>query len=73
MTNFFEIVEVEDGQTFTPYAGKINGEWVEGTLDVQFLQDNFGQFTTAQEMIDATGSEGLKLYFAWLKDRGILN
>jgi hypothetical protein len=73
MTNFTGILVVEDGQTNTPFAGMIDGQWVGGTMDVEFLQDNFGQYSTAQEMIDATGSAGLKLFFGWLKDQGILN
>jgi hypothetical protein len=55
-----------------PFAGKSGNEWVEGGTSVQFLNDNFGQYSTAQEMIDATEDEGLKMYFAWLKEQGTL-
>jgi hypothetical protein len=55
-----------------PFAGKSGNEWIEGGTSVQFLNDNFGQYSTAQEMIDATEDEGLKMYFAWLKEQGIL-
>lgn len=55
-----------------PFAGKSGNEWVEGGTSVQFLNDNFGQYSTAQEMIDAAEDEGLQMYFAWLKEQGIL-
>jgi hypothetical protein len=55
-----------------PFAGKSGNEWVEGGTSIQFLNDNFGQYSTAQEMIDAAEDEGLKMYFAWLKEQGKL-
>ena len=55
-----------------PFAGISGNEWVEGGTSVQFLNDNFGQYSTAQEMIDAAEDEGLQMYFAWLKEQGIL-
>jgi hypothetical protein len=55
-----------------PFAGKSGNEWVEGGTSIQFLNDNFGQYSTAQEMIDAAEDEGLQMYFAWLKEQGIL-
>lgn len=57
-----------------PYARKsVEGEWVEGTISPKWLQNKFGQYSTAEEMKNATESEGLKLYFDWLKQQGILN
>ena len=72
--NFYELLdEVFEGQTYNPYAGKINGEWVEGTISIDFLNDHFGHLKSAEEMKNATESEGLKLYFGYLKQKGILN
>ena len=69
----FSILENVDGWAFNPYAGKDeNGNWIEGTISIDFLNEHFGQYETAQEMIDATESEGLKLFFAWLRDQGKL-
>lgn len=64
----------DEGQAYNPYAGKNeSGAWIDdGKISIDWLNDNFGQFSTAQEMIDATESEGLKLYFAWLRDQGKL-
>lgn len=57
-----------------PYAGKNdNGDWIEGTISIGFLSTHFGSYATANEMIASTDSEGLKLYFQWLKDQGLLN
>lgn len=77
MTNFYEVVDenVEDGertrQTNNPYSAKtLDDQWLEGTISIDFLNQHFGQYSTAQEMIAATESEGLKLYFAWLRDEG---
>lgn len=59
--------------TINKYAGKdVDDKWMVGDIDIEFLNQNFAQYGTAQEMIDATESEGLKLYFSWLKDQGIL-
>lgn len=55
-----------------PFAGKSGNEWVEGGTSIQFLNNNFGRYSTAQEMIDAAEDEGLQMYFAWLKEQGIL-
>ena len=55
-----------------PFAGKSGTEWVEGGTSIRFLNNNFGQYSTAQDMIAATEDEGLKMYFAWLKEQGIL-
>lgn len=74
MTDFSQILtDVGEGQAYNPYAGKTEeGEWIEGTTSIDFLNNFFGQYSTAAEMIAATTSEGLKLFFAWLKEQGKL-
>ena len=63
-----------EGDTFNPYAAKTKqGSWIDGTISIEFLNKYFSQYETAEEMIDATESEGLKLYFGWLKEQGILD
>ena len=58
----------ENGDIVNPYAGKTSdGEWLEGTISMHFLQENFGHYTTLDECIEATESEGLKLFFEYLK------
>ena len=54
-------------ELYNPYAGKKDGVWLEGTISVEFLQENFGQYKTLDECIQATESEGLKLFFEHLK------
>jgi len=74
-TNFFELLEeVAPGEARNPFAAynTISKTWVKGTINIQILQDKFGQYDTEQEMINITQSEGLKRYFAWLRDQGIL-
>ena len=71
--DFGNLIKNEEGLSFNPYAAKVNDEWLEGTILVDFLNANFGHLETAEEMINATESEGLKLYFAWLRDQGILD
>jgi len=61
-----------NGFIYNPYAGRINGEWVEGFISVDFLNNNFGQYSTATEMKNATKSEGLKLFFDYLVQEGKL-
>ena len=57
----------------TPYGSKINNVWFYGYIPVKFLNENFGHLSTAQEMINTTESEGLKLFLSWLRDeKGIL-
>lgn len=71
----FSILESEEfeGMTVNPFAVNENGEWKESHTSIDFLNDKFGHLETAEEMINATESEGLKLYFIWLRDKGILN
>lgn len=73
--NFYDVLEeIEQGQAYNPYAGRTkDGDWIEGYISIDFLNAHFSQYETADEMIAATESEGLKLYFAWLRDKGILS
>lgn len=74
MDFYYILEEVEEGHAYNPYAGRTKeGEWIEGYVSIDFLNEHFSQYETADEMIDATNSEGLKLYFAWLRDQGLLN
>lgn len=74
MDFYYILEEVEEGHAYNPYAGRTKeGEWIEGYVSIDFLNAHFSQYETADEMIAATESEGLKLYFQWLKDQGILN
>ena len=57
-------------ETYNPFAEKISDTWAEGTISIAFLQNNFGQYTTATEMKNATDSEGLRLYFDYLNEQG---
>lgn len=60
----------EHGDIINPYAGKASdGEWLEGVTSVDFLQSNFGHYTTLDECIEATESVGLKLFFEHLKSQ----
>lgn len=72
--DFYQILEeIEPGQAYNPYAAKTEeGEWLEGTVSIDFLNQRFGQYNTADEMIAVTESEGLKLFFAWIKEQGKL-
>ena len=70
---FNNIEQIIAGQIYNPFAGKtIDGDWVEGAISVDFLNSNFGQYTTATEMKNATESEGLKLFFDYLVEQGKL-
>lgn len=70
--NFAELLGAEL-ESENPFAGKTDsGEWIEGYVSVSFLQEHFGHLSTATEMQAATESEGLKLYFGWLADQGII-
>lgn len=70
--DFYTISNGEDF-IYNPYAGKDSeGNWIEGSTSVIFLNANFGQYTTATEMKKATTSEGLKLFFDYLVEQGKL-
>lgn len=60
--------------THIPYASKNKeGDWDSGLISIEFLNKHFSKYSTVDEMISATDSEGLKLYFDWLREQGILN
>lgn len=76
MTKFDDLLEsltVDDRQAENPFSAKKDGVWIEATISVDFLNEHFSQYSTVEEMKNATDSEGLKLYFDWLKQKGILN
>ena len=58
-----------DGDTLiTPFGGiSDSGEWLEGHISVDYLQEHFGHCETLDECIASTNSEGLKLFFEHLK------
>lgn len=72
--NFYDILEqVYEGYAHNPYAGKTeDGQWVEGFISIDFLNENFGQYSTPTEMKNATTSEGLKRFFDYLVAEGKL-
>lgn len=70
---FSEMDLTENDGVVNPYASYRDGEWREGETSIDFLNKNFGHLETAEEMKSATNSEGLKLFFDWLKEQGILN
>ncbi len=72
--DFYDILEeVRPGYAYNPYAGKTeDGEWKEGWVSIDFLNEHFGRYNTATEMKNATTSEGLKLFFDWLVEQGKL-
>lgn len=70
---FDDLPKNEEGLIINPYGGKTEeGKWVEGSISIDFLNENFGQYETATEMKNATESEGLKLFFDWLVEQGKL-
>ncbi len=72
--NFKELDNEELGYIVNPFAGvTTDGEYIAGGTSVAFLNENFGQYENANEMIEATNDEGFKLFFAWLRDEGNLN
>ena len=72
--NFYDILdEVEKGIAINPFTKKFDAEWIEGEVSIDYLNSHFGHLKTAEEMKNATESEGLKLYFDWLKQKGILD
>ena len=64
---------IDEDYAYSPFAGKTeDGEWQEGGVSIDFLNEHFGQYETAEEMKNATTSEGLKLFFDWLVEQGKL-
>lgn len=70
----FSVLEHDENNlTYNPYAAKTeDGEWIEGYISIDFLNEYFGQYETATEMKNATESEGLRLFFDWLVEQGKL-
>ena len=57
-----------EGFIENPYAGQMpNGDWLRGAINIDFLQEHFRGCTTLSECVEATESEGLKLFFEYLK------
>ena len=57
-----------EGIIVNPFSAKTEeGEWLQGTISADFVQKHFGQFETFDECIQATESEGLRLFFEHLK------
>ena len=73
--DFYNILEVvEEEQAFNPYAAKDGeGNWEEGSISIDFLNNNFGRFDNATDMKANTDSEGLKKYFDYLVSEGKLS
>ena len=73
--NFYDILEeVEEGQAYNTFAGKDGkGNYLIGTISIDFLNDKFSQYNNVEEMKNATNSELLKLYFDWLKENELLD
>ena len=63
----FLVYADEGGKIVNPYAAKFDGKWLAGTIDVSWLCEHFGQYKTLDDCIQATDSEGLKLFFEHLK------
>lgn len=72
--DFYDILtEIEEGHAYNPYAGKTNGgQWIEGTISIEYLNDNYGQYNNVDELIQSAKFESHKLYFIYLKSEGIL-
>ena len=66
--DFKKFAEQQSEDIINPYAAKTStGEWIEGVISIDFLQEHFGHFESLEECIQATESEGLKLFFEYLK------
>ena len=63
----FIILGDTDGNINNPYAGKRGENWVEGTVSAEYLQEHYGTCEDLDECILTTESEGLKLFFEYLK------
>ena len=77
--NFYKILEELDeenkGLAINPYANKDNGNWQEGYISIDWLNEHFGDLSNADDMIMRANdySEATVLYFKWLKEQGILD
>lgn len=69
--DFYDILtEREPGKAYHPYAGRYEGEWMEGYVHIDFLNEHFSDYETAEEMKNATDSRGLNKYFDWIAEKG---
>ena len=59
----------EQGYIPNPFAAKTeDGEWIEGSITLEYLESNFNSVASLDEMSKSTESEGLKLLFdSWIK------
>ena len=64
--DFNTIEKIDDKYVYNPYVPN-------GGTSIEFLNRHFGDYATADEMMNATSSEGLKNFFKWLKEEGILD
>lgn len=63
--DFSTLKKIDEEYVYNPYAGE-NG----GGTSIVFLNTNFGQYETAEEMKNATNSDMLKQFFNWIADEG---
>mgnify|MGYP001443602817 CR=1 FL=1 len=71
--NFYDILEEEtEGMAYSPYAAKEEGEWIEGLISIDFLNEYYGYYKSVDEMIENSIHESHTLYFRFLKEQGIL-
>lgn len=63
----FLVYAGEEGKIVNPCGAKFDGKWLTGTIDVSWLREHFGYCESLDECIQATESEGLKLFFEHLK------
>jgi hypothetical protein len=71
--DFSVLDEDLDGFILNPYAGRDEeGNWISGYTSVDFLNANFGQFSTATLMKEATTCIGLQMFFNDLVSQGKL-
>lgn len=72
--NIFKNIEIDEfGETQMPYASKGDDGWGSGYIHIDYLNKHFRHLKTAKKMKNATKSEGLKLYFDWLKQKEIID
>ena len=65
--------KIKDVVLINPYGTKVNEQWKESDIEVDFLMKVYGGYENYKELIENTKSEGLRLFFQDLKEQGILN
>ena len=63
----------KDGYVYNPYAGKVNGKYLDGSTSLDYLIREYGHCKSIDEAIENAESEGFKKFFMYLKEKGILN